>query len=802
MSATPPHDRSEGPTERATEIQSPQHIDTSIDLSIPHHVKPHPQAPRVAGYVLTELLGEGAYGQVWRAWQVRTRKEVAVKVFKHQSGLDWIFLQREVERLLRLDRHPHIVTLLDAGLDSDPPFYVIDLLDGGSLQRFVGPESCAPPERVAQWMAQVCDALGYVHRKGLIHCDLKPANVLLDEQDRVRVVDFGQSRVFTESAASLGTLFYMAPEQATVTELGKPVQPDVRWDVYAFGATSYAILTGQVPHADPTSTQNLDAAADLDDRLSRYRDVLGRQPVSDRDDRLRDRAGRELAAVIARCMAYSPEKRYESMAEVKADLDALRSRRPVSPLAHRSSYRFAKFVQRNPFGIGLLAALVVILSGVLVFRVQTQRMNQSRAEVIASRFVEDPVVAYDLLDEAGPAVRAYVARHVRQHVESPAYTQRIMGARIAPWVWPEAFWSSVAGGQLGRYGEWLELAGMELPDRDILMEQLADRIKQGEPGERYVAWCLWGQLQSGRKDGSTGSAPVGWSPGPINDPAVAHAAQWALQQAGHPVQPMTCPAIFDDALSGLAFVQVPGCQAFRLGGDARDADSGMGDSARPIAAFWLASTEVTVAAFVPFIEDPATIQWIQSLTERSAESHQLLQLASQAWQAQLELGRGDAAVGWISYELATRYCQWLNARGATAQPRRRYRLPTEYEWEYACRSGNPGDFCYGDRVEYLPYFAHCRGDQSQHPRVGGLMPNRYGLFDMHGSLWEWTDSRFPPALVKDTRLTDAQKQQLYVIRGGAYYSPAVRCRSAQRNYGDASTPGMYTGFRPVMEIVH
>ena len=215
-------------SERPTEIQPADGLGASIDLSIPTHVTQHPDAPQVSGYVLVELLGEGAYGQVWRAWQIRTRKEVAVKVFKQHTGLDWILLQREIERLMRLDRHPHVVTLLDAGLESDPPFYVIDLLEGGSLQQFVDPSSAVDVDRVIAWALEICDALAYVHRKGIIHCDLKPANILVDDESRVRVVDFGQSRVFNESSAGLGTLFFMAPEQATLTELGRPVQPDVR----------------------------------------------------------------------------------------------------------------------------------------------------------------------------------------------------------------------------------------------------------------------------------------------------------------------------------------------------------------------------------------------------------------------------------------------------------------------------------------------------------------------------------------------------------------------------------------------
>jgi formylglycine-generating enzyme required for sulfatase activity len=80
------------------------------------------------------------------------------------------------------------------------------------------------------------------------------------------------------------------------------------------------------------------------------------------------------------------------------------------------------------------------------------------------------------------------------------------------------------------------------------------------------------------------------------------------------------------------------------------------------------------------------------------------------------------------------------------------------------------------------------------------MPNMYGLFDMHGGLWEWCDTAYPPELVDDARVNPVQAKHLYVLRGGAYYSPAVRCRCTQRNYGDERTPNEYAGFRIIAEL--
>ena len=152
----------------------------------------------------------------------------------------------------------------------------------------------------------------------------------------------------------------------------------------------------------------------------------------------------------------------------------------------------------------------------------------------------------------------------------------------------------------------------------------------------------------------------------------------------------------------------------------------------------------------------------------------------------------------VTHEMATRYCAWLDARSADALPPRRYRLPTEVEWEYAARAGGEGRFCFGDHAEHARFFARCEGRVVPYV-IGQCMPSFFGLFDLHGGVWEWTASKYPPALMNAPRADRRLIDQTYLFKGGAYYSPAVRCRPSQRNREYRLYSDRYLGFRVVME---
>lgn len=288
--------------------------------------KPPTQVP---GYEIKRFLGSGAYGEVWVGLDQNTGRRVAIKFYTHRGGVDWSLLSQEVEKLVFLSADRYVVQLLDVGWNADPPYYVMDYIENGSLEDLLtvkGPLSVAES---VELFHEIVVGLMHLHGKGVLHCDLKPANVLLDNDHKPRLADFGQSRLSHEQSPALGTLFYMAPEQADMEAV-----PDARWDVYALGALLYCMLTGEPPHRSDHAISQIDSATDLADRLARYRAAIRSAPLASKHRKV-PHIDRHLIEIIDRCLAVDPESRFHSVQSVLEALDQrnlARARRPLTVL--------------------------------------------------------------------------------------------------------------------------------------------------------------------------------------------------------------------------------------------------------------------------------------------------------------------------------------------------------------------------------------------------------------------------------------------------------------------------------------
>ncbi len=305
-----------------TQAQSEEELRRAQQMSARHSAPPT-EAP---GYSVQQQLGVGAFGEVWLGFEKKTGRRVAIKFYAHEQSVNWSNISREVEKLVFLSADRYVVQLLDVGWDAAPPYYVMEYLEHGSLDELITREGSLPVAEAVEIFREVAIGLTRAHGKAVLHCDLKPGNILLDQDRQPRLADFGQARMSNEQKPALGTLFYMAPEQADLQAL-----PDARWDVYALGAVMHAMLTGEPPYRDSDSIAEIASSGALSQRLEKYRQVINTQPPLDLRRKCRG-LDRPLAEIIERCLAVNPNERFagpQQVLEALAERAEARSRRPL-----------------------------------------------------------------------------------------------------------------------------------------------------------------------------------------------------------------------------------------------------------------------------------------------------------------------------------------------------------------------------------------------------------------------------------------------------------------------------------------
>lgn len=750
-----------------------------------------PAAPGVIeGYRILRELGRGGMGVVHLAVQESTKRQVALKVLLEgpfASTKARRRFEREVELAALLD-HPGIVAVLDSGLAQGRHYFAMRYVDGQRLDRYVRERGLSPRDTLALFV-RVCDAVAHAHRHGIIHRDLKPSNILVTADGQPHVLDFGLAKgtlpaggddptspMISQPGELMGTLPFMAPEQTTGHH-----DVDARCDVYALGVILYRLLVGKHPYPIDVGVREA------------LRNIAEADPP--RPSSLRRDLNDEVDIVLARALAKDRERRYPSVDALAADLRAYLERRPISARKDHVLYVLHKAMARHPVASTMLIALAIV-AGVALSAAVRQRALRHRAiaREIVAQVVENPARVKTMLAASPVTVRRQVAEAVAAGAVSDSYADRVVAARGGLLLDPISFWAGVDDGALWQNGEWLEVCDLPADMTAEWTEELRAMTARGSDRQRYVAWCLIGcaglvrrlsedvWLQAMRRE---------------QHPGVAAAMWWARRQNGNVALPLPA-ALEQDEVSGLYFVQIPGTPSYLRGAGDDDpdrfADEASSESPGPIAAFHLSVTETPYGSFRSFLEDPNAADF---------DGNRLIAIMDQHTATLPEVERGFAPVGLVSLHTARRYCAWLSLRGAEARPPRRYRLPTEEEWEYAARGGGSARYCFGADPRYVIHFAHCDGRLSdagavRWPLTAHKMPSFFGLFDMHGGLWEWTDSRYPPNWAAALGLED---RELWVVRGGAFYSPALRCRSTQRNFAEAHAATDYHGFRVVMEYL-
>lgn len=269
------------------------------------------QPAQIGRYRILRKLGAGGMGVVYLAEDPTLHRTVALKVLVKTANTPPNLIKRfsaEAQTSAKL-RHPNIVTVFDSGDADGHLFLALEYIDGPDLEKVIRKQGKVRPERSVELVRQIARALDHAHALGIVHRDIKPSNILLRRDGTATLTDLGLARAIDETAASgitragftVGTVDYMAPEQARSSKAA-----DVRSDLYSLGCTWYHMLTGQVPFSDGDLTNKLRAHA--------------QSPVPDPRTLVPDiPAG--VAAVLQRLMAKKPDERYQTPAELLADLD-------------------------------------------------------------------------------------------------------------------------------------------------------------------------------------------------------------------------------------------------------------------------------------------------------------------------------------------------------------------------------------------------------------------------------------------------------------------------------------------------
>ncbi len=363
----------------------------------------------IGSYRILSVLGRGGMGVVYEAEQQTPRRAVALKVIRGERYVDAPYLrlfQREAQTLARL-RHSGIASIYESGCTDDGHhFFAMELVRGEPLHLFVQKNSLERLGRLGLFR-QVCEAINYAHQRGVIHRDLKPGNIMVTDDGKPKVLDFGLARItdtdvaaatlVTEVGRIQGTLSYMSPEQSR----GNTDEIDLRSDVYSLGVVLYQLLTNRLPHDFTHSA--------LHDAVRTLCDVPPVRP-GHLDHSLRG----DLETIVLKALAKQPSERYQSAAALADDIERFERNQPILARPPSPLYVFRKLVSRHKVGASFVMVLLVTVASVAlwmsvlyheasVLRIEAEEATAvARTEAESQNRISDFLV--DLFDVSDPNV--------------------------------------------------------------------------------------------------------------------------------------------------------------------------------------------------------------------------------------------------------------------------------------------------------------------------------------------------------------------------------------------------------------
>lgn len=448
---------------------------------------PTPSTTDFGDYELTEEIGRGGQGVVYRARQKSLNRTVALKVIGLGRWAATPHLKRfrqEAEAAARLE-HPQIVPVYEIGEREGSCYYSMKFIEGGQLDELVRREPVSP-RRAAELLVNISRTVQFAHERGILHRDIKPGNILLDRQGEPHLTDFGLARLIeqestiTNSFDVLGTPSYMAPEQAA----GKTKELTPASDVYSLGAVFYQMLTGQPPFAGGTTYETIRMVLETDPRNPRLWN-----PKVDVD----------LATICLKCLEKDPKKRYESAAALAGDVERWQRHEPI--LARRTGMfaRTGKWIQRNPAAAVLVPSLAALVAALSVIVWKSEPAPPTGIAVLPFENLSAETENGSFADGMQDDILTKLAKIAELKVISRTSVMQYRGARNILQIGNALRVSHVLEGSIRRDGNQIHLNAQLIDartDRHVWAEEYDRRLSEAFAIQSEVAQKVAAQLHA------------------------------------------------------------------------------------------------------------------------------------------------------------------------------------------------------------------------------------------------------------------------------------------------------------------
>ncbi|MFK7779402.1 MAG: bifunctional serine/threonine-protein kinase/formylglycine-generating enzyme family protein [Gimesia sp.] len=666
---------------------------------------------QIGDYQILEPIGSGGMGTVYKAIHQRMKRIVALKVIR--SDLNHMAdrlkrFEREVQTAARLS-HPNVVTAYDAGEEQGIHYLICEYIDGETLTQLVRESGKLDFPDALNCILQVAQGLEYAHGRGVIHRDIKPANILVDDQGDLKILDMGLARLqqssedilvdgsqtqLTSSQFFMGTIDYMAPEQARNTKLA-----DHRSDIYSLGCTFYFLLTANPVYNGETTVERI--LAHKEQPIPRLSEIDPQIPV-------------EFDRIFETMMAKDPDDRYDSVTKLLKDL--------------------------NQFNIEFFQNQTIKLP---------VRAGQTR-ESAPKNWAETPTV----VQPADSDGTVFSSSKLQENQQSKNPKNKLM------------LWGGIAGAAIILVGAYFWN-----PTSQSLISSDSNEATQNQ------------QSSLSPSNSSNGNRQQQEYAQKINQPV---SASVSLGDQGEP--------------AFLEMMLIP------------PGEFTMGDNSQPLTAqdapphlvkittpFYLSATEITHQQFRRFVDETKYETDAERYGGYGVENGSWSQSTEYSWKyiGDIVLEDQSPALS-ISWNDSVAFCKWLTDRTGD-----QYRLPTEAEWEYACRAGTQTTWFFGtDEQELEDYAWFSNNSRNMIYPVKLKYANPYGLYDIYGNEWEWCQDFYSPTYYSESTIenpTGPKRGAERVQRGGGFIEASGRVTSYTRGKGSPASP-LHGSFRIVREL--